>query len=426
MNRDQSPTPPWLKVAQIAWLIMTLFVVVAFVRAAPIFYQNQATLCTLPAEECAQYWLLGPSQLEQLQVIQMSLTGWAVFTLGTRVIGTLVYLVLGTFIFIRKRNDPMALLTAYLFVTFGTSNGVMGELAKLSPTWGPAIFFISTLGWICLILFFSVFPNGQFVPRFIRWVAIAFVTFFLFGYFFPQTADQINAVWVGSMFLSLFVTMLVAQFYRYKWVSTPVERKQTKWVVYGIVAMSACITAVISFSLSSSNLASSTFQILFTGGLSEIIILLLPLSIGMAILRSSLFDIDVIIRKTLLYGALTALLGLVYFGIVVLLQELFGLITGQANSPLANVISTLAIAALFNPLRARLQAFIDRRFFRQKYNAEQAVEAYAAHARSETDLVKLTEELIDTIQNTLQPEGLSLWIAEGKLSMRERKNHHAN
>ncbi len=139
--------------------------------------------------------------------------------------------------------------------------------------------------------------------------------------------------------------------------------------------------------------------------------LLIPLAIGVAILRSRLFDIDVVINRTLVYGSLTAMLAAVYFGGIATTQTIFRALTGQQEQPqLAIVVSTLVIAALFNPLRQRIQGFIDRRFYRRKYDARKTLEAFSAKLRDETDLDALSEDLTSVVRETMQPAHVSLWL----------------
>jgi hypothetical protein len=148
----------------------------------------------------------------------------------------------------------------------------------------------------------------------------------------------------------------------------------------------------------------------------------LYVAVGVAILKYRLYDIDVIINRTLVYGALTAMLAAVYFGGVAATEALFRVLTGQERQPqLAIVISTLVIAALFNPLRRRIQSFIDRRFYRRKYDAAKTLGAFSSKLRDETDLDALNAELVEVVRETMQPAHVSLWLRPDTASKQNRQ-----
>jgi hypothetical protein len=182
-----------------------------------------------------------------------------------------------------------------------------------------------------------------------------------------------------------------------------VERQQIKWLAYA--AAMASIGSILAYTIP--EIISARWVSWLGYAIMAIGVLAIPIAIGIAILRYRLFEIDLIINRTLVYGSLTGLLALFYFGIVTALQYLFSLLTGQGNT-LAIVASTLAIAALFNPLRRRIQGFIDRRFYRRKYDAAMILEAFGSKLRDQTDLEKLCEDLAEVVDETMQPAHVSV------------------
>ena len=188
-----------------------------------------------------------------------------------------------------------------------------------------------------------------------------------------------------------------------------IERQQIKWLLYAAPIWffgSALKIAVFYFELIEGPWGLWIgYALVAVGGLSG------PVAIGVAILRYRLYEIDIVINRTLVYGSLTALLALVYFGGVATTQALFRALTGQEQQPqLAIVVSTLVIAALFNPLRSHIQSFIDRRFYRRKYDAAKTLEAFSAKLRDETDLDALSGDLVGVVRETMQPAHVSLWL----------------
>ena len=310
--------------------------------------------------------------------------------------------------------------------------------APLPPTLTPGLWlalWYSNWNWTLLIFpllwLMLLFPTGRPISRrwgWLVWVGVVLMLFLLllatFGtpmspgsgsadWSYPNSIGLIQAAQVDqSAVFTLFAAImpvwvilcLAALVVRYRRAG-PVERQQMKWL---LLATAIFVAAYLpAFLVTSWDSETSIWSVLWMAAM-----LLIPAAIGIAILRYRLFDIDVIIRKTLVYTVLTALLALVYFGSVILLQGLFGGLTGVEQSPLAVVVSTLGIAALFTPLRRRIQNGIDRRFFRKKYDAQQVLAQFAQTARDETDLDALTAELARVAQETLQPEHVSIWLGD--------------
>ena len=189
--------------------------------------------------------------------------------------------------------------------------------------------------------------------------------------------------------------------------SKGVERQQVKWFAYAVVMLTTSTTLAY--------VVSEALDVGWLGWVSSILVIAslvgLPVAMSIAILHYRLYNIDVLINRTLVYGALTVMLALVYFGGVAATEAIFRTLTGQEEQPqLAIVVSTLAIAALFNPLRRRIQSFIDRRFYRRKYDARKSLEAFSAKLRDETDLEALSDDLVGVVRETMQPAHVSLWL----------------
>ena len=404
----------WLAIARAVWIVLALLLLANFLASIPASYIQLRTICTNSTFGRCNIWQLGPANMQALHRLGLSLDTYAVYTLTIDVIASLVFLAVGAVIFWRKSDEWMGLFVSLVLVIFG-SLGISDSLAGTfitgqTPGAVKLLYLLLILQWPALGALLVTFPTGRFVPRW-SWVVVLLwllqVWFFSFG-----NIGNWPLVLIAADLLLLLGSTAGIQVYRYLRVYNLVQRQQTKWLVYAfsvIVVLSvfhltiAGLVPAFNQPDSPDRLTRATMTIIF--------FLLIPLSIGIAILRYRLWDIDVIINRTLVYGTLTALLALIYAGLVIGLQSLLHGLTGQAaENPLAVVASTLVIAALFNPLRQRIQAFIDRRFYRRKYDAARTLEAFSATLRNEVDLDRLSEQLVAVVQETMQPTFLSLWL----------------
>jgi hypothetical protein len=402
----------WLPLARLLALIFILFNITIFIAGAVVFLSFATRH---PSEFTAYSWT--PDQMNHiLSRIGISIEWWIGYQWITSLIGGAIFYILAAMIFVRKSTDWFGIYVSITFVLFagavsGYGNAVAAEHPELLKILTP----LGVLAWPMFFIMFYLFPDGHFRPRWTRWATVAMMLIFGFV-LFVYGGNQPPAPYILSL-LILLVIGVGSQIYRYRKVSNAVERQQTKWVVLAIILLVGTLAlAMIPLVLPGATDPNSPMALMLIGisAFSSIVFSLIPLSIGFAILRYRLWDVDIIIRRTLVYGLVTVTLGLVFFGGVALLQQVFGRLTGVENSPVAIVISTLAIAALFNPIRIRIQNGIDRRFYRRKYDAQKMLAAFAQSARNETDLDDLTAGLVGVVKDAIQPARVEIWIKPGK------------
>jgi hypothetical protein len=365
-----------LTILRIAWFVCAASVTIILLSALPGYYPH-----------FSQAIRMDPYSLGQFNLPYQVLVGVGDLASG------FMSLSLAALLFWRKPNDRMALFASFFLLISAPPSGISLEYFLTTYFGLPSVYLLGQdLQTPLWVLIFCIFPDGHFVPRWTRWLLL-FSIVDSFSSFYGAEWDAISNI----LSLPLFPLLGYAQVHRYRRVSNYTERNQTKWVVFGFVVS-------IMLSLIGSMIQKQA---------SPPLINIFPLSLTIAILGSHLWDIEIIIRKTLQYTVLTTLFGVIYFGSIVLLQRLVENITGQ-QSQIVIVISTLAIAALFNPLRFRTQDFIDRRFFRKKYDAEQTLARFALVARDEVDMDKLTTAMLRVVEESMQPEQVSLLLVREK------------
>jgi hypothetical protein len=406
------PTARWRR---LAWLALTVAIMGLFAAGLPEYYHQLRTLCAAPA--CA----VSPTaeQVRILNAAGISLAAAAGCVLGVTVFCAAVNAVLAGLLFWRRPTERMATFTALTLLSFGAfgihdAARVDAVVSAFHPAWQFPVYALMLAGSLGITLLFFVFPDGRFVPRGLRWPAAVWLAWQSLASFFPGSpADPDRWPPGGTLaYWAVFLgTCLFAQIYRYGRVSDLAQRQQTKWAVFGFgLAVALALAAYVLTGLGPAFGPRWAVLALAQSYSYYPFLPLMPVFVGVAVLRSHLWDVDVVIRRTLVYAVLTGLLGTAYLGSVLVLESVFRALTGQAQNSLVVVLSTLAIAALFGPLRGRVQRAIDRRFYRQKYDAARTLAGFAAGARDETDLARISERLVGVVEETMQPASVGLWL----------------
>ena len=354
----------WFLLTRVAWAGIALLSLGLSVASIPTALASLYVLCTDAPATCSNNGYITPDYLRALQSLGFSLDVFATYQIALLIVFAVVYAAIGAVLFWRKSDDRMALFASLTLVTFPAAFNYNALATLPSAWWWPGQFVI-LLGNSLLFLFFYLFPTGQFVPRWTRWFWVGVIVFWAVDGFFPSLPSLPfrHSLLRDVLFLGFVGSLPVAQLFRYRRVSSAGQRQQTKWVVFGLSIGLGGFLAL--------RLCSTFFPLLFPPGprtdlimsTAEFLFLLfVPLSIGVAILHSHLFDIDSIINRTLVYGMLTVSVVSLYVLVVGYLGTLFH----SSDNLLISLVATGLIAVLFQPLRAFLQRGVNHLLYGQR------------------------------------------------------------
>ena len=385
-----------------------MLLTLVYLLGIPVYLQQAQTICA-SATPCA-YPQVSVADLAALEAADVSVSAYAWLGLLVPTLLFVACLAIGVLILASRTADGFAIFTAYVLLGFGFQFGdVSAALAQVSPLWAAANRLLG-LAQVSFFFFFYLFPDGRFVPSWTKiaaWLAVGYTLYVTWQLGASEGADidlgaqhhlsQPGGVVPGRSDLPLPPAIHAS--------AAPADQVGPGRVVLSLGGFLLLVTPFILFQ----RLDVVTGYDLFVSVAIGLVWLPLVFAIAVAVLRYRLWDAELVVRRTLVYSALSALLLLVFFGAVVLLQNLFLLVTGQ-QSQLAIVASTLIIAALSNPLRSRIQSWIDRRFYRKKYDAQQVLAQFRLRPATRTELNALTAELARSVQEALEPEGVQVWL----------------
>ncbi len=341
---------PRLTLLRIVWAVLVVLILVIFFAGIPLYYAQFQTVCESPL--CN----ISPQQAQALGQLGISIKGFTLANLTFALLWACVWFAVGAVLAWHKSNDWMGLLVSGMLILQGTT-GVTVVARASSSVWQFPSALLNDLAFVVISLVFFLFPDGRFVPRFTRWIVVLLVVMGGLDVLFPQAGVFYTLLTVGGS-----ACYVAAQLYRYWRVSNQGQRQQTKWVMYS-VSVAIAFTFLLASPLLLPALqppASSYF--LFVQPMVMLTTLLFPLSIGIAILRYQLWDIDLIINRTLVYGLLTVLV----VGLYVLIVGELGTVLQVQGNLLLSLVATALVAVLFQPLRLWLQRSINRVLYGQR------------------------------------------------------------
>ena len=375
----------WLMFARVVWLIVLILAGGLFIASIPSTEANAHIICV--TANCLHGSSLTPDRVREMHQLGLSIDSYAISVTIWSILFDFIYIAIGAVIFWRRSDDRMALFSSLTLITFGAAFRGFNPASTLPPLLYALSFIMAFFGNSCLGLFFYLFPTGRFAPRWIGLLALGWMIYWGINNLILGTILTLPGL-DFAIFVGLLLSLVATQIYRYRRISTSSERQQTKWVVFGI---SLALLGVITLFTVENVVPVSIIPALLLGSLLDVFLLLIPLSIGIAILRSHLWDIDSILNRTFVYGGLSVCI----IGIYVLVVGYLGALFRTSNSLPVSLLAAGLVAILFQPLRERLQRGANRLFYGQRD------EPYAVITR-----------LSQRLEATLAPEAILSAIVE--------------
>lgn len=412
--------PRGLRIARAAWFAIALLTVLAFVVAVPVRFRELSTAGVGPDRPMQQ---LTHAQEAMAARIGIDTDAYAVVIVAIEIALALVFIALGVLLYARESHTWLGIYVSLGLITYaGYAVPTLDALLTGPPLAALLSRFVQTIGLQCALTFFFIFPDGRFVPRWTFALAFVWLGVTWSAFLFPGVAWDFLEPWRISsesfaLLMLAWLTGLLAQVLRYRRAASPVQRQQTKWVLYSVGL--AVVGYAVSFAprLLPPAMRALPFvdmvNVLVAPFVFYAAILSIPVAMTFSILRYRLWDIDRFIGRTLLYGLTSAALVLIYVGVVlVTISVIRALNPRQPIAAEVIALATVGVAVLARPIRDRIQALIDQRFFRAKYDAEHTVAEFSKTAREKVDLSELTQDLAGVVQTTLQPERVSVWLRD--------------
>lgn len=363
--------PRLLLVIRAGWIVLVVLFALVVVIGTPPSYRNYAL--TVFPKTFAQV---------DLTSFGLSVPFFAAYTVIWETILAAAGLIAGLFVFWRKSDDWMALLTALVLVVIGaTTNNIALALILEQPSWQFISGLLLVLTSVSILVMGAGFPNGRFVPSWLRWIIIPDLLWEIYRAYGVAYNPAVSTTTFGSLTFLVSIVLwgigVGAQIYRYRYFATPAQRQQTKWIVMGAAAaiIGLILFVVLGLLLSSGTLPVVIYQLILAPVFHYGGPLIVILTITFSILRYRLYDVDLILNRSLVYGGLTLGLGSVFLAGFFLLNSVLGSLLGSGQTSLAAVIATAIIAGSFNPARKRLQDLVDKRFFHLRLNLDQLAES---------------------------------------------------